>query len=82
MTPTPSTLELPAEPLHLALSRARQRHGLAWDELAEELDLTFGTLLRIMGAETVPLDVADRMAVRLGLHPVVLWPDGWLAGAA
>ena len=74
----PSTNELPAEVLHLALSRVRQRYGLAWDEL----DISFGALLRIMSAETVTSDVADRMAVRLGLHPVVLWPDEWLAGAA
>lgn len=85
MSPTPSTptaLELPAEALHLALSRARLRYGLTWDELAELLDISFGTLLRIMSAETVTPDVGDRMAVRLGIHPVMLWPDEWLAGAA
>lgn len=85
MTPPTSTslnVGLPAEVLHLALSRARQRYGLAWDELADRLDISFGTLLRLMGAETVTPEVADRMAVRLGLHPVVLWPDEWLAGAA
>jgi transcriptional regulator with XRE-family HTH domain len=73
---------LPAEALHLALSRARQRYGLAWDELAERLDISFRTLLRIMSAETVTPDDADRMAVRLGVHPVVLWPEEWLVGAA
>jgi transcriptional regulator with XRE-family HTH domain len=73
---------LPAEALHLALSRARQLYGLAWDELADRLDISFRTLLRLMSAETVTPVVADRMAVRLGLHPVVLWPEEWLAGAA
>lgn len=85
MTPmpsTPPTAGLPAEALHLALSRARQQYGLAWDELADRLGLSFGSLLRIMSAETVTPEVADRMAVRLGLHPFVLWPDEWLAGAA
>jgi hypothetical protein len=73
---------LPAEALHLALSRARLRYGLAWDELAERLDISFRTLLRLMSAQTVTPVVADRMAVRLGLHPVMLWPDEWVAGAA
>ena len=79
---TPSKAGLPAEALHLALSTVRQRYGLAWDELADRLDISFRTLLRIMSARTVTPVVADRMAVRLGLHPVILWPDEWLAGAA
>lgn len=79
---TPLKNGLPAEALHLALSRARQRYGLAWDELAERLDVSFRTLLRIMSAKRVSLADADRMAVRLGLHPVMLWPDEWVAGAA
>lgn len=79
---TPSKTALPAEALHLALSTVRQRYGLAWDELADRLDISFRTLLRIMSARTVTPVVADRMAVRLGLHPVILWPDEWLAGAA
>jgi transcriptional regulator with XRE-family HTH domain len=70
---------LPAEALHLALSRARLRYGLAWDELAERLDISFRTLIRLMSAKTVTPVVADRMAVRLGLHPVLLWPDEWMA---
>ena len=70
---------LPAEALHLALSRARLRYGLAWDALAERLDISFRTLIRLMSAETVTPVVADRMAVRLGLHPVLLWPDEWEA---
>jgi transcriptional regulator with XRE-family HTH domain len=79
---TPSKTALPAEALHRALSAVRQRYGLAWDELADRLDISFRTLLRIMSATTVTPVVADRMAVRLGLHPVILWPDEWLAGAA
>jgi hypothetical protein len=79
---TASTAGLPAEALHRALSRVRQRYGLAWDELADRLDISFKALLRVMSAQTVPPVVADRMAIRLGLHPVVLWPDEWLAGAA
>jgi hypothetical protein len=81
MTP-PKKAGLPAEALHLALSRARQRYGLAWDELAERLDISFQTLLQIMSATTVTPVVGDRMAVRLGVHPVILWPDEWLGGAA
>ena len=72
---------LPAEALHLALSQARLRYGLAWDELAERLDISFRTLIRLMSARTVTPVVADRMAVRLGLHPVLLWPDEWVAAA-
>jgi hypothetical protein len=72
---------LPAEALHLALSRVRLRYGLAWDELAERLDISFRTLISLMSATTVTPVVADRMAVRLGLHPVLLWPDEWVAAA-
>jgi hypothetical protein len=72
---------LPAEALHRALSRARLRYGLAWDELAERLDISFRALISLMSATTVTPVVADRMAVRLGLHPVLLWPDEWVAAA-
>jgi hypothetical protein len=73
---------LPAEALQRALSQARQLYRLGWDELADRLDISFGALLRLMSAKVVSPLVADKMAVRLGLHPVMLWPDEWLAGAA
>ncbi|MGC4050637.1 MAG: hypothetical protein QM757_14775 [Paludibaculum sp.] len=25
----------------------------------------------------IPLDIADRLAIVLGLHPALLWPDQW-----
>lgn len=73
---------LPAAALHRALSRARQLYGLAWDELAERLGISFRTLIRLLAAQDLSLSVADGMAVRLGLHPVLLWPDHWPCSGA
>lgn len=41
-------------------------------------DLRRDTHLGTVWAAGVPMDVADKAAVRLGLHPIELWPD-WVA---
>lgn len=68
---------LPAAPLKLALSRARRRGGVSWEGLAQRLGISSRTILRVMASVSVSEVVADRIAIRLGLHPAVLWPDEW-----
>lgn len=68
---------LPARPLQSALSHTKRAHGLSWEQLAIRLGVCSRTLFRLMRANQVSYVVADRMACRLGLHPVVLWPKEW-----
>ncbi len=70
---------LPAAPLKRELRRARRSYGDTWDELATRLRVSSRTLNRLLGARDVAEPVADRMACRLGLHPVLIWPREWLA---
>lgn len=68
---------LPAGPLKRELRRARRTHGDTWDELAVRLHVSARTLTRLLRARDVAEQVADRMACRLGLHPVLIWPREW-----
>lgn len=70
-------IRLPAAPLKRELRRARRRYGDTWDELAVRLRISPRTLTRLLAARDVPEQTADRMACRLGLHPVLLWPRQW-----
>ncbi len=70
---------LPAEPLKRALTWAMKCHGFTWEELAERLGVTSRTLARCMQAKTIGVYSADRLAIRLGTHPVLLWPREWCA---
>jgi transcriptional regulator with XRE-family HTH domain len=74
---------LPAAPLQRVLRRLRADESLTWDQLAERAGVTPRHLFRLLAATDVSERVADRIACRLGLHPVLLWPTDWLrAGAA
>jgi plasmid maintenance system antidote protein VapI len=69
---------LPAAPLKRELRRVRCSYGITWKELADRLQISSRTLTRLLGARDVAEPVADRLACRLGLHPVLIWPREWL----
>lgn len=71
---------LPAAPLKLELSRARRARRLTWGELAGWLGVSPRTVARVMASIELSEDTADRLAIALGLHPVLLWPEEWPLG--
>lgn len=71
-------VRLPAGPLQRELCRRRRFLGMTWAELAVWLRISDRTLSRLLHARDLAEPVADRMACRLGLHPVLLWPHQWL----
>lgn len=71
---------LPADPLKDRLLKCKGSRGATWDELAQRVGVSSRTLMRVMSATTVSECVADRMAIRLGLHPVLIWPLEWNRG--
>lgn len=74
----PTFARLPAAPLQRELGRQRRVLAVTWAELAARLDISERTLARLLRAQDLAEPVADRMACRLGLHPVLLWPRHWL----
>lgn len=74
----PTFARLPAAPLHRELYRQRRVLAVTWVELAARLRISDRTLARLLAAQDIAEPVADRMACRLGLHPVLLWPRHWL----
>jgi plasmid maintenance system antidote protein VapI len=70
----PTFARLPAAPLQRELTRQRRVLAVTWAELAARLDISERTLARLLAARDLAEPVADRMACRLGLHPVLLWP--------
>ena len=68
---------LPARPLQSALRHRKCAQRLSWEQLAVHLGVCARTLYRLMAATEVSYVVADRMACRLGFHPVLLWPKEW-----
>jgi transcriptional regulator with XRE-family HTH domain len=69
---------LPAAPLHRVLRKLRAAESLTWDELADRVGVTPRHLFRLLAAQSISDRVADRIACRVGLHPVLLWPAEWL----
>lgn len=72
---------LPAAPLVRELDRQRRVLDVTWVEFALRLRISDRTLARLLRARDIAEPVADRMACRLGLHPVLLWPRLWLRDA-
>jgi plasmid maintenance system antidote protein VapI len=78
----PTFARLPAAPLQRELARQRRVLAVTWAELAARLDISERTLARLLAARDLAEPVADRMACRLGLHPVLLWPRLWLRASS
>lgn len=70
---------LPSEPLQRAIAHTKEALKLSWAEMGSRLGVTERTLQRVMSEEWVGVYAADRMALRLGLHPSNLWPREWAA---
>lgn len=70
---------LPAAPLKRALVRKKRYLGMSWEELGSYLGVTERTLQRVMDYRSIGVYSADHMAIRLGLHPALLWPKEWTA---
>lgn len=68
---------LPAEPLKARLLLSKGSRKATWDELAIRVGVSSRTLMRVMAANTLSPFIADRMAIRLGLHPVLIWLSEW-----
>lgn len=69
--------QLPAAPIQKRLDATRRSLSLTWDEFADYLGVSKRTLLRTMASSTLGIIVADRISIRLGLHPAVVWPLEW-----
>lgn len=67
---------LPAEPLQAELRRARP-DWMSWKAFAVRLGVSSRTLARVMAATDLAPEWADRLALRLGLHPAIVWPEEW-----
>jgi lambda repressor-like predicted transcriptional regulator len=67
--------KFPAEALHSALGIASVR------ELAEACDVGRTQMQRYL-RDGIPELAADRIAVRVGLHPGEVWPDWFLEAAS
>jgi hypothetical protein len=68
---------LPARPLQCVLWHKKSSQRLSWEQMAVRLGVCARTLYRLMAATEVSYVVADRMACRLGFHPILLWPKEW-----
>ena len=73
---------LPVAPLRRVLLRLRATESLTWDELAERAGMTQRHLFRVIRACDISERVADRIVCRIGLHPLLLWPEEWLRTSA
>ncbi|MGH2706080.1 MAG: hypothetical protein ACRDJ4_13605 [Actinomycetota bacterium] len=68
---------LPSAPLQKVIARTKRVLGMSWGEFGAYLRVSPRTLHRVMAATQIGVHAADHMAIRLGLHPVLLWPSEW-----
>jgi lambda repressor-like predicted transcriptional regulator len=73
----PYPARLPSAPLKRALRRERRERGETWEQLAARLGISSRTLTRVLASRDIAEQVGDRLALRLGLHPALLWPREW-----
>ncbi|MGH2705893.1 MAG: hypothetical protein ACRDJ4_12610 [Actinomycetota bacterium] len=73
---------LPTAPLQRAIVLKKRSLGMSWEELGDYLAVTPRTLHRVMSCRWIGFFAADHMAIRLGLHPALLWPSAWSEEAA
>ena len=70
----------PAEPVHRRLLQRADDRNMPVVELCEVLGLPRRTMHRILSCERLRWDVADRVAIALGLHPSAVWPEWFVPG--
>lgn len=66
----------PAEPVRRLLRARAEAYDVTLTEVGDVLGLPRRTLHRVLASTHLRWDVADRVAVALGHHPIELWP-GW-----
>ncbi len=66
-----------AKPLQLELARRQKNGDLTWEQLARDCGLSSRTILRIFAADWITVNVADRLAMGLGMHPTEIWGLEW-----
>lgn len=76
------TTRLSTAPLQNMIARKKSILGVSWEELGSHLGISSRTLLRVMESESIGIYCADHMAIRLGSHPVLLWPREWSGAPA
>ena len=59
---------------HHSDDRLSPRQGATIGQTAGILGIGRGNLYRYK-REGLPMATADRLAIRIGIHPVILWPD-------
>lgn len=66
----------PVTPIRELLGR-RHARGESWEAIARRLGVCERSLFRLLSAKEIGQAAADEWALRLGLHPALLWPDRW-----
>lgn len=66
----------PTAPLVEALRRSR-RPGETMKQFAQRLGVSTSSVEAVLRRRIIGDVAADRWAVLLGLHPVLLWPEQW-----
>lgn len=75
----PSWAVLPIGPLVDEVERRRRASGASWTALCRSAGVCRRSMARWLARGDLPAAAADRLAVALGLHPVMLWPNEWPA---
>lgn len=70
---------LPSRPLQRAVDLKRLSLGMTLEQFGSFLGVTSRTLHRLMGSSWIGVYAADHLAIRLGLHPALLWRLEWTA---
>jgi lambda repressor-like predicted transcriptional regulator len=65
----------PAAPVQTAIRSFAQRHALSLEGVAIAIALDSALLGRVMERRWLPWPLADTLAIALGTHPSLLWPD-------
>jgi hypothetical protein len=82
-------VRLPAAPILKVLERAAKAQGYigptndipGLEGFVEMLGLEPRTIDRARKTGTISLVMADRLAIALKLHPIIVWPEEWEAEA-
>jgi hypothetical protein len=75
-----NTKTLTLDPLVRAAEQVVASHGgsLRMEDVAEALSISMSSYHRYRKTGTIPWIMADKAAISLGLHPVLVWPEEWL----
>src|SRR4051794_27566292 len=65
----------PAAPAQSAIRMFARRHALSIEGVAAAIALDSSLLSRVMERRWLPWPLADMLAIALGTHPAMLWPD-------